>query len=277
MDTRAISKEEAELVISKISTVLGQEDIPVCATGAFRRGEDIADEVDIVVLLNSEEKQKWFQRWMRTLFDTHGRYTNGKGTGVINGVKLRFHPADPRADRTYTLIKPRFSFYVTTETDGRRPIGTFIAEQAQWAPAGETEPSHWALADGALFMPSDLTSEELLMQQSDKWMVYMSTAQLTKLLSTGKATDPEGAKMTRNIRFADPVNNLVMLLLGLPFILSRERNIKASALMCVIMVGAFFAFTYVCRYTQIGPYGAAFLPVLLFGPVAVVMLDAVKT
>jgi len=195
----------------------------------------------------------------------------------ISASKLRFHPADPRADRTYTLIKPRFSFYVTTETDGRRPIGTFIAEQAQWAPAGETEPSHWALADGALFMPSDLTSEELLMQQSDKWMVYMSTAQLTKLLSTGKATDPEGAKMTRNIRFADPVNNLVMLLLGLPFILSRERNIKASALMCVIMVGAFFAFTYVCRYTQIGPYGAAFLPVLLFGPVAVVMLDAVKT
>jgi len=95
MDTRAISKEEAELVISKISTVLGQEDIPVCATGAFRRGEDIADEVDIVVLLNSEEKQKWFQRWMRTLFDTHGRYTNGKGTGVVNGVKLRFHPATP--------------------------------------------------------------------------------------------------------------------------------------------------------------------------------------
>jgi len=195
----------------------------------------------------------------------------------ITADKIRFLPDEPEANRKYTLINPRFSFYVTTETDGRRRIGTFTAAQAQWVPAGDAGPSHWALADGALFMPSDLTSEELLMQQSDKWMVYMSTAQLTKLLSTGKATDPEGAKMTRNIRFADPVNNLVMLLLGLPFILSRERNIKASALMCVIMVGAFFAFTYVCRYTQIGPYGAAFLPVLLFGPIAVVMLDAVKT
>ena len=195
----------------------------------------------------------------------------------ISADALSFHPADPDAYRTYTLVKPRFSFYADTKTDGRRPIGTFVADRAEWVPGAEPTMSHWALAEGALFMPSDLTSEELLMQQSDKWMVYMSTAQLTKLLSTGKATDPEGAKMTRNIRFADPVNNLVMLLLGLPFILSRERNIKASALMCVIMVGAFFAFTYICRYMQIGPYGAAFLPVVLFGPIAVVMLDAVKT
>ena len=91
---------------------------------------------------------------------------------------------------------------------------------------------------------------------------------------------PPWASVARSnlyVRFADPVNNLVMLLLGLPFILSRERNIKASALMCVLMVGAFFAFTYICRYMQIGPYGAAFLPIVLFGPVAVVMLDAVKT
>ena len=195
----------------------------------------------------------------------------------ISAEKLKFLPDEPEADRKYTLINPRFRFYADTAKDGRRMLGTFVAERAQWMPASNAGLSHWALAGGALFMPSDLTSEELLMQQSDKWMVYKSTAQLTELLSSGKAIDPEGAKMTRNIRFADPVNNLVMLLLGLPFILSRERNIKASALMCVIMVGAFFAFTYICRYTQIGPYGAAFLPVLLFGPVAVVMLDAVKT
>ena len=85
------------------------------------------------------------------------------------------------------------------------------------------------------------------------------------------------ALLTKHIRFADPINNLVMLLLGLPFILSRQRNIKASAGLCLLMVGAFYAFVYVCRYTGLSPTLAAWLPAMLFGPVAVVMLDSVKT
>ena len=195
----------------------------------------------------------------------------------ILAERLKFHPADPRAERTYTLIRPRFSFFADTETDGRRLLGVFMAESAEWVDTGEATYSHWRLTGGVLFMPSDLTANDLLMQQSDKWMVYMSSAQLARLLASGKATDPDSVKMTRNIRIADPVNNLVMLLLGLPFILSRERNLKASALLCLIMVGAFFAFTYICRYMGLGPFWAAFLPIPLFGPVAVVMLDAVKT
>jgi len=85
------------------------------------------------------------------------------------------------------------------------------------------------------------------------------------------------ALLTKHIRFADPINNLVMLLLGRPFILSRQRNIKASAGLCLLMVGAFYAFMHVCRYTGLSPTLAAWLPVMLFGPVSVVMLDSVKT
>ena len=68
-----------------------------------------------------------------------------------------------------------------------------------------------------------------------------------------------------------------MLLLGLPFILSRERNVKASASLCVLMVGSYFAFVYVCRLVGLAPLLAAFLPVILFGTVAAFMLDAIKT
>ena len=68
-----------------------------------------------------------------------------------------------------------------------------------------------------------------------------------------------------------------MLLLGLPFILSRQRNIKASAGLCVLIVGMFYVFIYICRYMGLPDFWAAFLPLLLFGPISVLMLDSVKT
>ena len=69
-----------------------------------------------------------------------------------------------------------------------------------------------------------------------------------------------------------------MLLLALPFILSRERrDVKASASLCLLMVGAFYAFMHLCRYVGLPPSLAAWLPTMLFGPVSVLMLDSVKT
>ena len=68
-----------------------------------------------------------------------------------------------------------------------------------------------------------------------------------------------------------------MLLVAVPFILSRERNIKASALMTVLMVVIVYIFIYGCRYVGLSPVVAAWLPILVFGPVSAVMLDAVKT
>ena len=43
------------------------------------------------------------------------------------------------------------------------------------------------------------------------------------------------------------------------------------------MVGTFFAFIQVCLHLDLPAALAAWLPVLLFGPPAAVMLDSVKT
>jgi lipopolysaccharide export system permease protein len=101
---------------------------------------------------------------------------------------------------------------------------------------------------------------------------------LIDLLKLHQVPDPETVLLVRHTRLADPINNLIMLLLALPFILSRERrDVKASASLCLLMVGAFYAFIYLARYVGLPPSLAAWLPVMLFGPVSVVMLDSVKT
>jgi lipopolysaccharide export LptBFGC system permease protein LptF len=184
---------------------------------------------------------------------------------ALDSVRAR----QPRGGR---LHRPRFTY----RTPKGKLLGIFHADAAVWVP-GAPDESHWRLVNGRLFYPSDLTHEDLVLRQSSRWLDYMSTAQLTRLLALNRVPDRGGAQLARHVRFADPINNLVMLLLALPFILSRERNLKASAALCLLMVGTYFAFVYLCRLVGLHPVIAAFLPIGLFGTVAVVMLDAIQT
>jgi lipopolysaccharide export LptBFGC system permease protein LptF len=195
----------------------------------------------------------------------------------IRADKLAFAPKNPTPNRTYRLINPKFSFFVETHGDGRRLLGTFVADEATWVDLGTGKRKYWDLTNGKLFYPTDLSPEELFMQQSGQWVTYMSSGQLARFLKSGKASNPLEVELTRYIRVTDPINNIIMLLLGLPFILSRERNLKASVLMCLLIVLLFFGFVYFCRFLGLPPFWGAFLPILLFGPISLAMLDSVKT
>ena len=87
---------------------------------------------------------------------------------------------------------------------------------------------------------------------------------------------------------------LLMLLLPLPFILSRERNIKVSVGLCVLITAVFYASVYLVRYVHLDSLAiwlgysgagaqdiatglAAWLPAVVFAPIAVLGLDSLKT
>jgi len=181
--------------------------------------------------------------------------------------------SDGRGGRVAKLIKPSFTF---ATTDGRT-LGVFLARSAGWR-RDEHGSGFWRLTDGVLFYPTDLTGEDLILRQSSRWLDYLSTRQLNRLLKLQRVPDPQRARLTKYTRVTDPINNIVMLLLGLPFLLSREqRDVKASASLCVLMMGTFYAFIYVCRYVGLSPIVAAWLPTLIFGPIAAAMLDSIRT
>jgi lipopolysaccharide export LptBFGC system permease protein LptF len=137
----------------------------------------------------------------------------------------------------------------------------------------------WMLTDGAIVYSSDLDPNELSLRQSGDWLEYMSTAELTRLLRLQKESlsDPEGAILARYTRFADFFNNIILLLVTIPFILSRERNIKVSAGLALLMGGGTFAFIYLSRYLGFSPIVAAWLPIIIIGPISAVMVDSIKT
>jgi lipopolysaccharide export LptBFGC system permease protein LptF len=206
-----------------------------------------------------------------------GRLEDANVADTAYGMVILADSFEPSASadgavRRGTLHRPRFLF---SDAHGKI-LGAFLGSTATWQEPSKG-PGHWVLQEGRLFFPSDLSREDLTLRRSSKWIQYMSTADLAKLLTLQNVSNKDQVLMTRHSRFTEPLNNLVMLLLGLPFILSRERNIKSSATLCLLMVGAFFAFIQICRHLDLPATLAVWLPILLFGPVAAVMLDSVKT
>jgi hypothetical protein len=193
-----------------------------------------------------------------------------RGEDAYYGLTIRAQEL-AREEGVPVLRQVRFAFAA-----GERVLCTFIAPAAQWQ-QDENGQWCWNLQDASLFCASDLTGADLVLRQSGEWMHYMSSRQLGRLLRMERAPDPQQVRLIRHTRLTDPLSNLVMLLLALPFILSRERNIKSSASMCVGMVGAYYACVYLCRYVVPLAALASWLPILAFAPVAALMLDSVKT
>jgi len=175
--------------------------------------------------------------------------------------------------REATLHNPIFTF----RDDNQRIMGIFTAPTATWV-ASDSYPG-WAFPKGQarLFYPCDITARDVRLRRSSRWMNYMSTSELTELLEMKRVPDQGAAVLTKYIRITEPINSFVMLLLGVPFILSRERNIKSSAGLCLFAVMSFYASIHICRNISLAPSLSAWLPLLVFGPLAAASFDSIKT
>jgi lipopolysaccharide export LptBFGC system permease protein LptF len=207
----------------------------------------------------------------------------------IYGMRLRadrFVPEPGQDDQlSGRLIEPQFAFYAQPEPleEGAEAPATVAepkllavvhATQARW----DASRRCWELTDGAVFVPSDLSPADILLRQSGRWTQYVSFARLGELIDQGLVSNDRAALMSRHLRITEPLNTLMMLLLPMTFILSRERNVKASVGMSVLVVGVFYISTYMIRYVDnIPAVWAAWIPTLVFGPIAVALLDNIKT
>ena len=87
-------------------------------------------------------------------------------------------------------------------------------------------------------------------------------------------------------RLTRPLSGIILVLLGLSNILrDQNRNIFISAGLCLILCVLFNASLFASQYlgtnedtkNYISPALAAWLPVIVFGPISLVMYDAVHT
>jgi lipopolysaccharide export LptBFGC system permease protein LptF len=129
--------------------------------------------------------------------------------------------------------------------------------------------------------PFTLTPEQILLQQSSQWADLMSIGQMRTLLKGHNLPNLAAVAKSLDIRITQIPLVWIMMLLAIPFFLTREPgNVLVAGGKALLLTGLCFGFMFVTHSMSADAYSsrlATALPVLLFGPVAVLHFANVKT
>jgi lipopolysaccharide export LptBFGC system permease protein LptF len=182
----------------------------------------------------------------------------------------------------------------------KQPIVHVAAEKAVW------KDGKWVLTKGQTMtgllvndlrptsvetavLPSTVTPEDIILYRSRDYVDLLSTSRINELLVTPRSYGVADLLRVKNFRYAQYLNNIILLLLCLPCVMTREpRSLKTGGVFLLGVVGVYLAVIFVAQYlagttAPVAAWAAnwpalmAAVPILLFGPIAVYALDRIKT
>ena len=179
--------------------------------------------------------------------------------------------------------------------------GTIEAERATWDPTGHG----WRLTNGLRLPPikeavllervptgpegdpvdfyaSNVGPGEILRHRSSDFHRYMSYEELKALAKDPMRGNRRQLQVEMHRHVTAPILNILVLLLGLPFVAGRDdRNYFISIGVAIaLFIGVFvvtFASTAFGNAGHLGPLLAAWLPVFIVLPASIVSMEAMKT
>ena len=128
---------------------------------------------------------------------------------------------------------------------------------------------------------SNITPEEIALYRSGDWVELLSTSRIDQLIARPGNYGQANLLRVKHWRFVQPFMNVVLLLLAIPCVLTREPGrLKTAATRCLILTGIGMGSMFLShQLAGSPPAGAdwavtwpalmAWMPVLLFGPLAV--------
>ncbi|MFQ5494794.1 MAG: LptF/LptG family permease [Phycisphaerae bacterium] len=177
------------------------------------------------------------------------------------------------------------------------------ADRATWQPPDALRPAgRWRLERGRLmsrargaatglgprenklvsypaYYESDLDPAAIQLRQSEGWIRFLSLRQLAEL-EAGGGVQQAAIVQTKHARRTAPIVAMVLLLLGLPFFLNRSPgNILSDAGKCTMVCGLCYVTTFAAQSLRPDTASAlpAWMPIFLFGTLAVVLIDRIRT
>jgi len=129
---------------------------------------------------------------------------------------------------------------------------------------------------------SEWQPNDLLLRQAIGWTMFMSLRQLNDLLAKPQIIpNVQEIAAAKHVRLTQPIVNFLMLLLGLPFFLNRQpHNVMLSIGLCMLVSVSCFAVSFVSGNlagSSDFPALAAWIPIMIFGPLAAVLMEGIKT
>ncbi len=178
------------------------------------------------------------------------------------------------------------------------PAGHMKADSAEWSPRD----GGWVLSNGVMVQgllpdqerrpprrvtiyPTTTGPDEIALYRSREFVDLLSTRRINQLLAQPNTYGVDELLRVKHFRFTTVLINIVLLLLAIPFLVSREPGQTARNMTkCLMVVGACLGTVFASQYfagkplndsalTAHWPALMAWMPVLLFGPIAYYLLE----
>jgi lipopolysaccharide export system permease protein len=160
-------------------------------------------------------------------------------------------------------------------TNGQRITGL----RADQMPAGPEPVPVWK---------TNIDPEEIKLYKKSDYVDLLSTDRINQLLDRPESYGKANLLRVKHWRFTQPLMNVILLLLAIPCVLNREPGkLKAAATKCLILTGIGMGSIFLSQQIAANPPDLrmaaqwpalmAWVPIFIFGPVAVFLLDRVKT
>lgn len=136
------------------------------------------------------------------------------------------------------------------------------------------------------YFDTDLRPSDIPVRHSEQYKTLLSSAQLSRLAATGtKVKDVAQLYSQKHFRITDPLINIIMLLISLPILVCRDpRTMKSAIVISFAITTACYIITFICKmlatevmFEMVDPGFWAWVPIFIFGPIAFVELDSMKT
>jgi lipopolysaccharide export system permease protein len=192
----------------------------------------------------------------------HCTIPDKEGNGVVHLTAREAHYVPPGAG-------PYSGGWLLTDT-----TPATIAEWNNTKLAVMIDPGRWFLYTRTVDFDS--------VTRNGTWYMLFSTSRLNELLHTSDSRRLEAMAVLFHMRLTRPIIGMLLVLMGLGITLrDPNRHVFVSSGLCLAVAAAFFMVVYTCKFLGdhdlLAPALAAWLPVLLFGPIAFVMFDSMHT
>jgi lipopolysaccharide export system permease protein len=151
--------------------------------------------------------------------------------------------------------------------------------RAEQMPSGPDPVAKWK---------TNIDPEEVKLFRKSDYVDLLSTDRINQLLDRPESYGKANLLRVKHARFTQPLMNVILLLLAIPTVLQREPGrLKAAATKCLILTGIGMGSIFIAqqiaanppdlRWATQWPIMMAWVPIFLFAPLAVFLLDRVKT
>ena len=141
--------------------------------------------------------------------------------------------------------------------------------------------SFTVLGTGRCFLKTDNADFDTV-ARGQTWYVYASTSRLKEMLAGDEPRRQVKIAVLYHTRITRPVVGVLLVMLGVSVILwNQNRHVALSAALCLGIGVGYYACVLGCKALgdgdYISPALAAWLPVMIYGPVALVSFDMIHT